>query len=217
MPLGAKSGLGWLVCVGAVGLLCWDFLYGDRQWLYTALSLAVFGGLLVTVPIHLITLAGGKGLGFRKADAGLDETARMLYRKKLTIFAVAELFATGLVLVGFEILKSCHYSDFGDQHPELMFPVCEVAGVMIGVCVFGLSFIGSDSSERFVWTRALAKYFVQKLGIQNLFLIVFYLDLIALVCIISHSGGSVALLSGYKSNRINWLEIEGCGSLESMS
>ena len=25
------------------------------------------------------------------------------------------------------------------------------------------------------------------------------------------------LLSGYKSNRINWLEIEGCGSLESMS
>ena len=27
----------------------------------------------------------------------------------------------------------------------------------------------------------------------------------------------MALLSGYKSNRINWLEIEGCGSLESMS
>ena len=27
----------------------------------------------------------------------------------------------------------------------------------------------------------------------------------------------LALLSGYKSNRINWLEIEGCGSLESMS
>ena len=26
-----------------------------------------------------------------------------------------------------------------------------------------------------------------------------------------------SLLSGYKSNRINWLEIEGCGSLESMS
>ena len=28
---------------------------------------------------------------------------------------------------------------------------------------------------------------------------------------------SITLLSGYKSNRINWLEIEGCGSLESMS
>ena len=26
-----------------------------------------------------------------------------------------------------------------------------------------------------------------------------------------------AVVSGYKSNRINWLEIEGCGSLESMS
>ena len=30
-------------------------------------------------------------------------------------------------------------------------------------------------------------------------------------------GDTYSLLSGYKSNRINWLEIEGCGSLESMS